>query len=282
MTDLSIIVVTYKEGLDVLKACFDSVAASSNIRYELIIVDNGASAATKGLLSSYDHATYLRNEENKGFAAAVNRGMKQGTGRYHLLLNPDTAFAPDVLARMVTHLDEDGDVGVASSLIYYPDGKIQDSIRRFPGVLDQLFVMLKIPHLFKTQAIARYMMEDSDPKQTQDVDSIMGAFMFIRRELTDEIGHFDERYFIWFEEVDFCKMTVDAGWKVRHYADTQIMHLKGHTFNKLATLRKQRWMRESMRKYMHKHHGRMTAGLFWALTPLFIVLAHIAAIIKRG
>jgi GT2 family glycosyltransferase len=282
MIDLTIVVVTYKEGLDVLKACFDSVYASQNIRFELVIVDNGASAATKGLLSSYDGATYLRNEENKGFAAAVNRGMHVGKGRYFLLLNPDTAFGSKVLLKMVTHLDEDAAVGVASSVIRYPDGSLQESIRRFPGFLDQLLMLLKVPRFVKTKAFDWYMMRDVDPLKTQDVDSIMGAFMFIRRELTEAIGYFDERYFIWFEEVDFCKMTDNAGWKIRHYADVEIMHLKGHAFNKIATLRKQRWIRESLRKYVGKHMGMGSWLFFWIFTPVFVALGHVTAIIKRG
>jgi GT2 family glycosyltransferase len=126
------------------------------------------------------------------------------------------------------------------------------------------------------------MMRDADPWKTQDVDSIMGAFMFIRRELLKTIGLFDERYFIWFEEVDYCKMATNAGYKIRHYADVTITHHKGHTFNKLATLRKQRWIRESLRKYMLKHHGKLPWLLLWLLTPIFILLAYIAAFIKRG
>lgn len=281
MKDISIIVVTYKEGLDVLKHCFDSVYASQGIDYELIIVDNGASNATKGLLMSYEDSTYLRNEENRGFAAAVNRGMKMSKGRYVLLLNPDTAFDQDVLKKMIDHLDEDPEVGIASSLIRYPDGSHQETIRRFPTFKNQLLVMLKIPHFVKQNpVIDSYMMRDADPNETQDVDSIMGAFMFIRRELLEQIGLFDERYFIWFEEVDYCKMAHDAGWKIRHYADVKITHLKGHAFGKIATLRKQKWMRTSMRKYMKKHKGIGAWLAMWALTPVFIALAYAASVVK--
>lgn len=281
MKDLSIVVVTFKESLDVLKQCFDSVYASRGLDFELIVVDNGASDAIKGLLMSYPGVTYLRNEENRGFAAAVNRGMKMSKGRYILLLNPDTSLEPDVLQKMTDHLDQDKDVGIASSVIRYPNGDFQESIRRFPKFKNQLLIMLKVPHIVKNHpVIDRYMMRDADPYKTQDVDSIMGAFMFIRRELLEQIGLFDERYFIWFEEVDYCRMAHDAGWKIRHYADVEILHHKGHAFGKIATLRKQKWIRTSMRKYMKKHEGAGAWFAMWVLTPVFIGLALIASIVK--
>ena len=280
--DLSIIVVTYKEGLDILKDCFDSVLKSENVNFELIISDNGASDATRGLLGSYDNSTYLRNKNNLGFSAAVNRGISIARGRYILLLNPDTRFSSDVLAKMITHLDDDATVGIASCVIEYPDKSLQASIRRFPQLTDQLFVMFKIPHFIKqNKIIDRYMMRDTDPHRTQDVNSIMGAFMFIRREVIEQIGYLDERYFIWFEEVDYCKMVHDKGWKIRHYADVQVMHYKGHMFDKIGTVQKQKWIRQSMRKYMRKHEGQFPWFVLWFLSPLFIALGYLAAFIKK-
>lgn len=280
--DVSIIVVTYKERLDVLKACFDSVERSHNVSYELLVVDNGAQDATRGLLSSYKNVTYLRNDSNRGFAAAVNRGMAVSRGRYVLLLNPDARFTPDVLAQMVTRLDENSDVGIGSCVIRYPNGELQESIRRFPTLKDQIPILLKLPHIFtQIKSIDRYMMRDVDPLETQDVDSIMGAFMFIRRELIEQIGFLDERYFIWFEEVDYCKMAHDAGCKIRHYGDVEIEHHKGHMFDQIATIRKQRWIRESLRKYIAKHHGSVAAGVLWVLSPLFWLLGYVAAMIKK-
>lgn len=284
MIDLSIVIVTYKEDLDVLRRCFESVIGSTGLNYELIVVDNARREATEELLHEVSStATYFPNANNMGFASAVNCGMRASKGRYILLLNPDTEFKADVLARMIAHLDTDKQVGIASSIIRYPNGELQDSIRRFPTLLNQLVILFKLPHVFKHPPfLDQYMMRDVDPLQTQDVDSIMGAFMFIRRSTLEKLGLFDERYFIWFEEVDYCKMASDHGLKTRHYADVEITHYKGHSFNKLATLKKQRWIRQSLRKYMKKHHGFMPWAILWALTPVFIVLAYGSALIKRG
>lgn len=281
MKDVSVVVVTYREGVELLSSCFDSVYAQKDVDFELIVVDNGSDVATEQLLRRYTGARYIKNPENRGFAAAVNQGMKEAKGRYVLLLNPDTSFNDQVFANMIQRLDEDVEVGVGSCIIRYPNGELQKSIRRFPTLKDQLLVLLKIPHFFDVPAIKKYMYEERDPFETQDVDSIMGAFMWIRREVLDRVGLFDERYFIWFEEVDYCKMVSDAGWVNRHYADVEITHHKGHTFSKIATFKKQRWIRQSLRKYMRKHHGLLPWILLWVLTPLFVVIAFFAAVVKR-
>lgn len=291
MIDVSIVILTYKENPDVLRACLESLtrpgqasSRTSLVRDEVIVIDNAGSVATAELVKEYlPDSTYLSNKINKGFAAAVNQGMKLATGRYVLLLNPDTVIPADAIERMVKHMDKDVDVGIGSCIIRYPNGELQDSIRRFPRMIDQLLIMLKVPHFMRrVKPIDDYMMRDTDALQTQDVDSIMGAFMMIRRSVIDKVGLFDERYFIWFEEVDYCKMAHNAGFKIRHYADVEIVHHKGHTFNQLATIRKQKWVRESMRKYFAKHHGVGSALLLWVLAPVFIVLAYGAAVIKRG
>jgi GT2 family glycosyltransferase len=284
MIDLSVVVVTFTEHPDVLRRCFESLAASQGLTIEVVVVDNANRPATAALLKQVlSTASYLPNRENRGFAAAVNVGMRAAKGTYILLLNPDTEFQPQVLASMVDHLRHDSEVGIASAVIRYPDGSLQESIRRFPTLWNQVLILFKIPHLWPhVSSLDRYMMRDVDPLQTQDVESIMGAFMFITRPLIERIGLFDERYFIWFEEVDYCKQAHDAQFKIRHYADVSIVHHKGHTFNQLATLRKQKWIRQSLRKYMRKHDGFLSWVVLWILTPVFIVLAYLAAFIKRG
>lgn len=284
LRDVTIVIVTYKTDPEVLRACFMSLAAAHDVNFDVVVVDNANDKKMPGFVHEIlPEAQVIVNEQNRGFAAAVNVGLKQTTGRYALLLNPDTVVPPGVMAKMIRHLDEDKEVGIGSCVIRYPDGSHQESIRRFPKMIDQLMILFKLPHVFKRlKAVDHYMMRDVDPLKTHDVDSIMGAFMFIRRELMDKVGLLDERYFIWFEEVDYCKMAVDAGFKVRSYGDCEIIHHKGHAFNKIATLRKQKWIRTSLRKYMKKHHGLIPWLTLWALTPVFIVLAYGAAWLKKS
>lgn len=275
--DVSIITIVFKNTPEVLRACFESVANSVGVSCEFIVLDNAGDAQTITRVSEiFPRATCIINQENKGFAAATNQGLAVARGRYVLLLNPDTSFGPQVLSRMVAHMDASPEVGIGSSIIRYPDGSFQESIRKFPTLRDQLAILFKIPHIFsRTAAVDHYMMRDVDAFVTQDVDSIMGAFMWIRRETLARVGGFDERYFLWFEEVDYCKMVVDAGWKVRHFADVEITHHKGVSFSTVGFLRKQMWIRQSMRKYFRKHHGFFAWFVLWSLAPVFIALAYV-------
>lgn len=256
MSTVSLIIVTYKTEPDILRACLMSLAGAREVALEIFIVDNANDQKiTRFVHEILPDATVMVNTDNRGFARAVNQGMRAATGKYILLLNPDTIVPPMAIKKMVDHLDTDTEVGIASCIIRYPSGELQESIRRFPKLADQLAILLKLPHIFKHLGVVdKYMMRDVDPLKTQDVDSIMGAFMFITRAVVDKIGYLDERYFIWFEEVDYCKMAVDAGFKVRHYADVEVIHHKGHSFDKVATIQKQKWFRQSLWAYMKKHH----------------------------
>lgn len=278
--DVSIITIAYKNTPEVLRECFESVARSEGISWEFIVVDNAGDAQTITQVSSViPRATCIINNVNKGFAAATNQALKIAKGRYVLMLNPDASFAKDALEKMVAHMDASPNVGVGSSVIRYPDGKLQESIRRFPTLKDQLCILLKIPHILRrNDLLDSYMMRDKDPLVTQDVDSIMGAFMWIRREVLERVGFFDERYFIWFEEVDYCKMVVDAGWKVRHFADVEITHHKGVSFSTVGFLRRQKWIRQSMRKYFWKHEGFLSWLVLFVLAPLFIALSYVGVL----
>ncbi len=281
MLDLSVVIVTFKEDVEVLRRCFLSLQKSTGLSFEVIVTDNADREETEQeLKQALPDAMYIANHGNKGFAYAVNQGLRLAKGRYALLLNPDTEFEPDVLQKMLSHLDQDTDVGIASGIIRYPNGEIQDSRRRFPSLGNQLLVLFKFPHLLPS-VLNRYTMQDVDVHTTHDVNSLMGAFMFIRRRLLETIGLLDERYFIWYEEVDYCKMAYDAGWKIRHYAEVQITHHKGHSFSKLGTIRKQKWVRESLRKYIKKHNGFFPWCVLWLLTPLFIILGYLSAFLRR-
>lgn len=280
--DLSIIIVSYKNDPEVLRACFMSLAASRDVTFETFVIENAGDARVAQIAFEALPDTYVRiSTENLGFAKAVNDGMKKARGRYTLLLNPDTVVPPDALRKMVDHLDQDINVGIASSVIRYEDGTLQESIRRFPTLIDQLLILFKVPHLLPNIGpVNRYMMRDMDPLVSRDVDSIMGAFMFIRPEVIQKIGFLDERFFIWFEEVDYCKMARDAGFTIRHYADVAITHHKGKSFGQVSTLQKQRWIRKSMRQYFRKHGQTFAANLLLLLSPVLMLLGRAANTVK--
>jgi hypothetical protein len=140
--------------------------------------------------------------------------------------------------------------------------------------------MLKVPHLVSLKIIERYLMSDFDYHKQADVDQVMGAFFCIRRELINKIGPLDREFFIWYEEVDFCKRAKDSGWLIRYYPEIEVVHHRGTSFKLVETFKKQTWMRRSLRRYMRKHHGYLVWLMFLILDPVFILLAFIAQIIK--
>lgn len=281
MIDISIIIVNYKYRIETLEKCLNSIINSEGVTYEVLFVDNSPDTPQEQLIQSHEHMIYIPNEENVGFARAVNQGMRIAKGQFMLLLNGDVTFDANALKQMVDHLNQDTEVGIASALITYPGGELQPSIRRFPSPWNQLQILLKIPHIWKSQSFKQYMAYDIDPYQSQEVESIMGAFMWITQSTIDQIGLFDESFFLWFEEVDYCHRAHKEGIITKHYADVQVKHEKGASFSTVQTWKKQGWMRQSLRWYMKKHYGLGAWIMFIALQPLFLTTAAVAHLFKR-
>ena len=279
--DVSIISVNFRSR-DHLECMVASVLKyTKGLEYELIIVNNDA----EPLSLSTGPATRTRiinNTQNFGFAVGCNQGIEVARGRYLVLLNPDIELVDDSLKKIVVELDRDLEVGIAGPRLVYPDGTPQPSVRRFPKLLDQLLIMLMIPHVLTNLGpINQYLHTDLDVEKTQDVDQVMGAFFVIRRELLDAIGLLDEGFFFWYEEVDYCRRAIDAGWKVRYYANVKARHVGGGSFSREKTIRKQTVIRRSLRRYARKHLGWKAYLMLVLLDPVFRILAIIAHLFKR-
>jgi GT2 family glycosyltransferase len=149
-----------------------------------------------------------------------------------------------------------------------------------PKLGDQLAVLLKVPHLWPG-SVKHYLADDLDLTKDQDVESIMGAAMLITWEAIEHVGWFDERYFLWFEEVDYCARTLKAGLHVRHVAGVHMTHARGVSFGLVGTWTKQRWFRESMRKYARKHWGVLPWLALWLAVPLAWLAGFVAGFIKK-
>lgn len=281
--DCSIVIVNYKVA-DLVERCIDSIYAhTQGVSFEIFLVDNASGDDVVQRISlKHPEVNIIANNQNLGFAAACNQGIELARGDFILLLNPDTELKNDAIASIVSKMRADVEVGVGGVHLTNPDGTHQSSgVRRFPKPLDQLLIMLKIPHLLgDIGPVRRYMMHNMDSSESQDVDQVMGAFFCIKRDLIREIGPLDRGFFIWFEEVDFCKRAIDSGSRVRYYADIEVIHHRGASFGKVSTFRKQAYVRNSLRRYMRKHHGFGAWLMFAILEPVFILLAIIAQIIK--
>jgi GT2 family glycosyltransferase len=242
MLDLSIIIVSYNTKKLTL-ACIDSIRKhTKGVTYEIVVVDNNS---TDGSLEELEKLTYvrlIRNKENKGFGAANNIGLKVATAKYLLLLNSDTIILDNVLGEMVSWMLQHPKVGVASTALKNEDGTMQGTGGYFP-TLGKVFAWMcfleDIPLL--DQLIKPFHpVHGQSPFYTgarqfmnaKQQDWVTGAFMLIPKKVIDEVGMFDEDYFMYTEEVDLCFRIKKKGWEVWYLPQFSIIHLGGSSSTK--------------------------------------------------
>ncbi len=282
--DLSVIIVTWNSQ-DWIQRCLRSVLAqTSDLSVEVIVVDNASEDKTIQFVMNEFHAvSVVQNRSNIGFAAAVNQGIRASHGRHMCWLNPDTEILDRALEQLVAIMDRDTSIGIIAPQLLNEDGSTQASIRRFPTAKDQALILLKLHALWPdAKSLARYLARDFDYSRTQDADQVMGACMVVRRELVDAIGPLDSKFFIWFEDVDFCFRTKrDTAFRIVYEPSAHITHFGGDSFDKVSVGKKQRWYRQSVRRYMAKQKFWGSALLLWLLTPLSFVSGLVVAIASR-
>ena len=241
--DLSIIIVPWNVrdlARENLKAIF---ARTKNIEFEVIVADNDSKDGTAEMIRrEFPRVRLIANDHNAGFAKANNQGIKISRGRYVLLLNPDMRVLDGTLEGMVGWMDGRKDAGVAGCRLVNEKGETVPHVRRFPGVWNQLAIVLKLPHLLP-RILNHYFPPVADPlsagnigfdyAKEAEVDSVRGSFFMIRREVIDELGGLDERYFVWFEEVDYCRQAKSAGWKVMYTPVAKCIDHVGKSFSQV-------------------------------------------------
>ncbi|OGH67618.1 MAG: hypothetical protein A3C15_01350 [Candidatus Magasanikbacteria bacterium RIFCSPHIGHO2_02_FULL_50_9b] len=284
--DLSIITVGFKSR-EYVRALLESLfEARGDLSIEYFILDN---ASDDGLIEMVQKEFIpraderlkifaIQNSENLGFAKANNIGIKQARGRYILLLNPDMRLSKDTLTRMVEWMDNNKQAAIAGCKLIGQNGEIVPQVRRFPAIKDQLAILLKIPHLFP-RVLDDYLATDFNYESRTRADSIRGSFFMIRRELIEKIGGLDERYFIWFEEVDYCKQAATAGVEVWYTNAATCTDYVGRSFSLVGGYAKQKYFTDSMVKYFAKWHPR-AAWIFRLLQPLALAGARLKEKIK--
>ena len=253
--DLSIITVPWnvKDKLrENLKAIF---ASEGDFSFEVIAVDNDShDGSAKMIAQEFPQVKLIANQVNLGFARACNQGIKIAQGDYILLLNPDMRVLPNTLINMLEWMNEHEQASVAGCRLVDEQGMTVDHVRRFPGVWDQLAIILKIPHFFPA-ILNKYLYSDFDYTKPGRADSIRGSFFIVYAGGDAKLPFWlDERYFLWFEEVDFCRRIKEAGGEVWYTPAAKCVDYIGQSFSQVGSLKKQRYMRDSMLKYFKKWH----------------------------
>jgi len=276
--DLSIIIVSYnvKDKLrQNLQALFSE---ATNLAFEVWVVDNNSSDDSLGMVKQeFPQVRLISNQTNLGFAKANNQAIREAKGDFILLLNPDMQVAPVALANLWQWGKNNSQAVVFGGQLIDQMGDSLPSVRRFPKIFDQLAVLFKLPHLFP-KIINHYLATDFNYNQAQAVDSVRGSFFFINRAAWQKISGsslplLDERYFIWFEEVDFCRQVYKLGGEVWYTPTAECLDYVGASFNQVKLKQKQKYVSDSMLKYFQKWEKPWKYGILkivWVVIRIFI------------
>lgn len=225
---ISIVIVSFN-ARDHLRRCLASLSAMTT-EHEVIVVDNASSDGAANMVEAeFPHVRLIRNPRNDGFAAAVNIGEQAASGDVIALLNPDSILTGDPFSAPAAFLRANPDVGVVGIKILDPEGTLQLSVRRFPGLHVALFNRYSLlTKLWPGNPFSRrYLMSDWQHDELADVDWVSGACLLTTRACLERVGPLDAGYFWGFEDVDFCQRVHAAGLRVVYYPYTSVIHVIG-------------------------------------------------------
>jgi hypothetical protein len=246
---LSVVIVTYNSAA-VIGECLDSCS-----QMQTVVVDNASSDDTLQQVFLRPGVDVIANAENRGFAAAVNQGVRRADAEFVLLLNPDVQLRSDLLP-LLEACGQQG-TGLATGQLLDEQGKPQTgfSVRRLPTPAALAFEVLGLNRLFPGNRVNRkYRCLDLDPSKPADVEQPAGAFLVFRTEVWEQLGGFDERFHpLWFEDVDFCKRSLDSGWRIRYVPGVQAIHRGGHSIAQLTWSNREHYWYVSLLRYASKH-----------------------------
>ena len=255
--DLSIITVSWNVR-DLLRDCINSVdGGRGELNLEMIVVDSASSDGSPDMVrQEFPWVKLIVSQENLGFPRGNNIGIRQASGRHILLLNPDTVTIEDALPVMVRHLDQHLDVGGLGAQLLNRDGSIQSSRRRFPSFLSALFESTWLENMAPRSIMLNYYALDLPDDETADVDWVTGACLMVPKRVVEHVGLLDEGYFMYSEELDWCRRIKDAGWRIVYFPHAKIVHHVGKSSEQAVTDRHINFQKAKLR-YFRKYYGRI-------------------------
>jgi GT2 family glycosyltransferase len=258
--EVSVVIVTYNSR-EVVGRCIDSIREHSRgVSYEIIVVDNASPDETGALVAErYPDITVLHMQKNIGLSAAINDGVAASAGIFVMQINPDCRLDEDALTVLSHYLRANSDVGVVAPKILNDDGSLQLSCRAFPGYSTSVFGRYSLlTRLWPRNPVSkRYLMSDFDHASTRDVDWASGAALMFSRAAFDRVGGWDPAFFLFNEDVDFCKRLHAAGLRVVYHPAARVYHTIG--ISERPTVRAVMERHRSMWRYYRKHLARNPA-----------------------
>ncbi|MDX2141107.1 MAG: glycosyltransferase family 2 protein [Chloroflexota bacterium] len=270
MVDLGIVIVNWNTR-DLLRTCLQTVYASTGaFSYRVVVVDNASPDGSADMVArEFPQAHLIASPDNLGYPKGNNVGLRAlgyhgasavdaDAPRYALLLNPDTEVPPDALYNMVRFMDSRPDVGIAGPKLVLPDGSLDKACRRgFPTPLVSAYHFMGLAKLFpKSETFGRYNMTYLDPDVETEVDSVVGAYMQVRREAIAQVGLLDEVFFMYGEDLDWAFRIKSAGWKVVYHPKVTVKHVKRAASKQSKRAQFEFW--RAMLIFYRKHYQQTT------------------------
>lgn len=236
MTSIDVIIVNWNAGWQ-LRTCVDSVVqhAATAVK-KIVVVDNGSADGSDRFVESLAGVTLIRAGANLGFGKACNLGAQNADSEYLLFLNPDAALHADTLPKALSYMQDpvNAKVGICGVQLLDEAGHISRSCTRFPSALGFVTHAVGLDRVFPRLG---HFMAEWDHAQTREVDHVIGAFFLVRRALFEALGGFDERFFVYLEDLDFSCRARRAGWRSVYLADARAFHAGGGTSNQVKARR---------------------------------------------
>lgn len=261
---LSIIIVNYNVKYFLEQCLFSIEKAIAGIDAEVIVVDNNSlDDSIAYLLDRFNRVRFIKNDANYGFAKACNLGLSASTGEFVLFLNPDTIVPENALSKCLHFFYKTSDAGALGVRMLDGSGRfLKESKRSFPSPATSLYKLFGLSRLFpRSKLFSKYHLGDLDEHQLHKVDVLAGAFIMVKREILQKVGTFDEKFFMYGEDVDLSYRIQKAGYSNYFFPDVEIIHFKGESTKK-GSLNYVRMFYNAMSIFVKKHYGGARAGLF--------------------
>jgi GT2 family glycosyltransferase len=274
--DIGVVIVTYNSAGEI-GDCLESLKAASTRPLSIVVVDNASPDGTLEKVRQFPDVEIISNNVNRYYAAANNQGVARVAGRHILLLNPDVMLPVSGADALAAVMDSDERLAAVAPMLVDPSGKRQQSLREFPGFDTLWYDLLGLSYIFpRSPRFGRWRMGYFDGKSERDVPQPMASCLMIRRSVLAEIGFFDERYPMFFNDVDWCKRVHDRNWRIRYTPDVQARHIGGASTRqrKLRMI----WMSHTAYLQYLRHYHASTIGRRLALYLSAPVLYFAAAL----
>jgi len=263
--DLSICIITL-DARDYLRACLESIRKySPALSYEIIVADNASTDGTVEMLArDYPQVRVIRNPQNFGFSKPVNQMLAVAQGDFFVLLNPDTLLVEDVFTPLVAYLRAHPEVGIAIPKVVNADGSLQVQSRRGEARPAEVFgYFFRLGKLFpRSRKLNGYLQSWLPENEIAEVKAVSGSCMFIRRETYQQVGAFDEQFFAYQEDSDYCLRARQAGWKVMYVPLAKIIHFGGQGGSSAQPVQSLYQWHRSYYLYYRKHFAKDYFFLF--------------------